>query len=176
MYYITIPLEENCYNFLGRADFYHRITDTEGLCIGSIVRDECRYTDTHETRMTGKTYRRAKKLPTGYNRKFYPCEIRMWFGNQFADRINRITEHTVVAVNSIIRRWIREEFIIYIRRQRREFPDRMNKDHIYYFCEDYGLMPNDTFFETLKKYEYRKRQKKSDDSQRHLPNVYSRRK
>jgi hypothetical protein len=164
LYFITIPIEYNCYFFLKRPDLYFRKSDIYGITVGSIVRDTSRYTNTHKSRLKSKTYRRAKKLPTGYDRKKYPCEIRLWFGDQFADRINKITEHSVVAVNNLIRLWIRDEFIIYIRHKTEQHPDRMQKDHIYYFCEEYGLMVNDTFFETLKKFEYRRRKKEHEST------------
>jgi hypothetical protein len=159
LYYLTVPLEYNCYFFLNRTQLYHRGSDRTGMALGAIIRDTSRYTNTHAAKCSGKKYRRAKKTPERYESKKYQCEIRIWFGDQFKDRANKITEDAVLAVNNTIRKWISEEYIIYIEKKKEEFPLRMYKDHIYYFCEEKGLMVNDTFFETLKKFEYRRRKK-----------------
>lgn len=162
MHFITIPLEYNCYFYLKRSELHYRKSDRYGLMIGAILRDYSRFSNIRTAKRSQKKYYEAIKPPEQYNPKKYETEIRIYFNSNFADRINKITEEAVIIINNTIRSWIREEYIIYIDRKTKEFPQRMYKEHIYHFCEEYGLMVNDTFFETLKKFEYRRRKKNEE--------------
>jgi len=133
------------------------------MAIGSIIKDVSRYTNTYLSVKNKVKYRREKSKFVKYDKSIYPCEIRIYFGNQFKDRCNKITEEAVYAVNRAIRKWIATEYLLYIADEKINNPDRMYKDHIYAFCEKFGLMVNDTFFETLKKSEYRHRKKNESD-------------
>ncbi len=159
MKYLIIPLEYNCHAFLGRDELYIKKSDFQGMVIGSIVRDVSRYTTVKYARKTGNKYYRPNAVDGKIDRKKFECEVKLYINPNFADTINKITEASVVAVNNTIKVWIRDEFILYIAQQRQQFPERTTKQHIYNFCADFGLMVNDTFFESLKKFEYRKRKK-----------------
>lgn len=143
----TIPLTHNNYVFIKKIhpnEFKTSIKDPLALSFESIIKHH--------------SYS-VENLMKKIDRRKYPEDIDVIYSEKKYQRSSgsKITLETVRLINTMIDRMLKMKFIEYCEEKKKQYPTMMYKDCIIYFCEDYCLSYDSTFFETLKKFEYRER-------------------
>lgn len=151
MRHISIPLKENNYHFL-RVIHPHplksSLKDSLALSIESIIKNHSYSIQDYTAKI---------------DRQIYPCEIEISYNeNKFRKSgASKLSMTAIKAINYMIDRLIKIKFIEFRQVLKEKDNAIMNIDCIDGFCELYGLSLDDTFFQTLKKFEYRNRKKAS---------------
>lgn len=100
------------------------------------------------------------------DRKVYVYEREIFYSNSRFKRSGamKIKFSTIVAINNLIDRMMKRHLFRYIYLKKTAFPYLMYKDCIQLFIDELGLSESDKLFETLKKFDYRKRTSKDGNS------------
>lgn len=144
---ISIPLLQNNYVFINAIHpdiFKTSLKDPLALSFESIIKSHSYSTE---------------NLQSKIDRKKYPADIEIIYSEKKHLRSagTKISLKTVRLINAMIDRMIKVEFLKFCETTKKNKPDIMYKDCIAGFCEYYCLSYDSTFFESLKKFEYRDR-------------------
>lgn len=144
---ISIPLTQQNFEFL-RKEHPEEITASVKDVLASAI----------EAIIKNNAYL-PKKNEEKIDRTKFPQE-RLIFYNENKWRKSsgsKLTMDTVRKINNMLDFMLKQKFIKYCEELRKEKPDVMHKECIEWFCEGNGLTYDQTFYQSLKKYDYRNR-------------------
>lgn len=147
MFAITIPLTGNNYCYLEKihpANLTFSQKDELGLIIGSLIKIDSFAKGSDDESI---------------NRKVYPSDREIYYSNNRFKRNGalKIKISTIRKINTKVDRLMKKHIFRYIYLKKIKYPHLMYKDCIQLFIDEFGLSESDKLFETLKKFDYRKR-------------------